>query len=397
MQRPDTLSQEITRKAQQLAGFSLPDGTSCGLELAAQRLQGWCANFERFGIDRDLLAPIIRDIRFLGDQQVIDDSVALLKRLMPDIEKACYCPFGDDDESSARIMRTLNATKQLSSSLKALLTRCKNDDYPPTIVFIDDALNTGGQFRRVVTKWFCDDLLDDKQMSLLKKAQLIFLFAIGTEEGRLSAQTCLTEYKLSGSIHILMQYSYQTCFGNENDIAAIRHTSEHTVQNGPFASIPAASITPLYELCKTVGYQTLLTTKPGWEEGKRLMRCLGYGNEGRLIVGQNNLPTCTLTCLWSGGKVTYQGIEHDWQPLFSRRTKDSPPEVAGPLYHPHEDNGTPSFNLDRDLQKTSAAPLEIILIYSVQGAGDINNEKRDNYLFLDRHLPETMIKTIFAG
>lgn len=55
--------------------------------------------------------------------------------------------------------------------------------------------------------------------------------------------------------------------------------------------------------------------KDPWDEPTIASRLLGYGNEAHLLVFSYNVPTVTLTALWTEGP--------GWKPLFSRRGKPS--------------------------------------------------------------------------
>jgi hypothetical protein len=55
--------------------------------------------------------------------------------------------------------------------------------------------------------------------------------------------------------------------------------------------------------------------KDPWDEETLRTRLLGYGNEAHLLVFSYNVPTVTLTALWTEGP--------GWKPLFSRRGKPS--------------------------------------------------------------------------
>ena len=54
-----------------------------------------------------------------------------------------------------------------------------------------------------------------------------------------------------------------------------------------------------------------------WEADKISQRALGYGNDAYLVAFPYNVPTATLTLLWSEGKVG----GNDWLPLLRRRKK----------------------------------------------------------------------------
>jgi hypothetical protein len=95
-------------------------------------------------------------------------------------------------------------------------------------------------------------------------------------------------------------------------------------------------ITQTYELIKDVGYELLKMDrikketykKPEekWTESDYESRALGYGNGSKLFLGQQNVPTSTITALWlptpdNENKIIVQGKEVFWKPLFYRKTK----------------------------------------------------------------------------
>jgi len=188
------------------------------------------------------------------------------------------------------------------------LQQALGEDERP-ILFVDDFLGTGRQAVSIMKHWldepYEDQLEEDlgpkltpKQAGEFKARQIGFTFVYGTSPGK---NTLITELGTSGiqpKVHVGQDEStLPKAFG------------------GGVQYRPADAESRFEARCREIGRQ--LMESQGVRAEKVAERALGYGNNAYLVVFSYNVPTATLTLLWSEEKV--DGI--DWMPLLPRRKK----------------------------------------------------------------------------
>ncbi len=324
----DKLKNAIENCARRIERFKI-DGKEIGFIFAQHAVQRWSDNF--FGIlsNSNLLADLLDNIEFISDDSILRSTLNFVDTHFYN-QDIYFTSFGDENESSSRIVAQLNNKTNYSRDIFSLLTRFSEQNIKNAkIVFIDDFLNSGGQFASIVNNWFCRfskrrSIEDDKLLNILKQCDLCFVFAMGMETGRLRAETELKKLNLNGSIHIITQYD-DNCgiFGDKTNISNIMHRSLVLSQNeSVFKNYTCAEIAEFFDICYLAGKQLYAAKNPNHDEEKISSRILGYGNSAKLFIGQNNIPTCTLTSLWLDGVVCINDKEINWQPLFNRKKKE---------------------------------------------------------------------------
>jgi len=321
------LEKSIKNCARLLEGF-LIDGQPVGYDYALKSLSGWAENFTSNLIDEEILAKLIDGFEFISDDSIRRNTLEFVEKNLP-ADEVYYTSFGEENESSARIVASLNTKENYSRDIFSLLEKIDNQKIVnPKIVFIDDFLNSGGQFASIINSWFTKRIssrrtIDKKLLNLLKKCELYFIFAYGMEKGRVRAEDELQQLKLNGKVHIITQYADNFgIFGSERNIYNIANRIETASEPETlFKNYSCDQIRNLYDICETAGRQLYSLYKPDHDEDKIEHRKLGYSNSAKLFFGQNNIPTCSLTCLWLGGEVHYHGRKTNWQPLFKRKEK----------------------------------------------------------------------------
>ena len=341
----EALAQIIEEKARVLADFSLPEKVCCGSEEIRKRLWSWCRNFYGILSDYSLLAILVKEIEIIEDKVILNDFLEAKKQICHTGQPLFLCPFGEPQGSSYRIMAPLNKEPNYNDSLRNLLDKidheCKVSKKSrfPKIVFIDDFLNSGGQFRRILNSWraidtgvatkqnidsrACDNLfLSPKQFRTLQQCSLVFFFYVCTEGKRLELESELRDIFPTCQIIIHRTIPENGIFGTKKDVECITSRSE-TYLSGKsiFGGKKGKDVFELYHVCREAGLQLLRTNEPAWTQNNIEDRCLGYGNSPRLYIGQNNIPTLTLTALWQSGPVNIDGKSFLWQEFLPRRKK----------------------------------------------------------------------------
>lgn len=361
----EEIEEIIKRKARELKDFC-ESGCSVGIHEAEKKLRTWYNNFSGITNQSELAGKLIDNIKFLRDSDVRDSCVNFLKSNSW-WKSAMLCPLGGMNESSNRITRALNDLPQFRESLHEALEKSTSEN----ICFIDDISNSGGQFQRIVGDWFskqptdsansAKQLLSQDEITVLRRHRLIFVFYWGNEQIRLDNKKCLDSHELTGEIHIIKQeLPENSIFGSDDDMVNIKNANDAIIENGIFANYRASELTELFQLCWTAGEQLTRAAEPNWQSDKVQNRILGFGNHPRLLITDNNIPTCTLTCLWRHGKVMSNGKEINWQPLFMRRKKQTQTAESGKTdTYPI----VPQYVLDQ--RKHSSHPLEFVVWGSV--------------------------------
>jgi len=311
-------------------------GQRLGFDKAKSRINNWIGNF--FGLlkEHGPLPDILRKLEFISDEYILECCQNYL--FNPEIkdkiseQKIYYTCFGEETESSARIMSSLNNLSNYAATLPKLLDIIHDRDVDsPVIVFFDDFINTAGQFTRILKTW-CGQSLDNKrttltitQREMLQKCELLFVFYYGVEKARERAYQCLDEMELNGKIVILKQYIDEVgVFGTRDDMKLIKCNIDGWPDH-PECNLSYEEQGEVLLICEQAGKELLQLYKPKWRnEGKESYyseRALGYGNSAKLFIGQTNIPTCSLTCLWLKGLIEVNNKVCFWIPLVDRVEK----------------------------------------------------------------------------
>lgn len=389
MDRSRELDEAVENLAARMKDIFI-DGRSLGHAGASARIRGWLSNFD------ELLGPdslrsyieVLRGVTILYDRQILEDCLRFLEKHY-DLESRSprFTCFGSAYESSARIIRLLNHDERYAPDLEDLLVSdvARDEADRPLIIFVDDFLNSGGQFAAILDTWSRASLADRgarvrstlsaAAFEQLRRAEIVFLFDHGMEEGRLRAEESIKNNRLDATVHCLTTYQDSVgIFGDREDLEAIRAGRPGTVgERSIFRGWRYAELTPFLSVCEQAGTALLQLAKPEWPAPKYADRCLGYGNSAKLYLTEVNVPTCTLTCLWLGGEVEVAGKKVDWKPLVPRHGK----KEAGTEHQPVPRRSRPAADgtsrlLDTtllDFGKTRGSPFEVTLLVPATPSG----------------------------
>ncbi len=315
------LQKMIQSSAIQLADYKI-DSKSIGYDTAKALLEKWTENFKELPDVSNCLEKLIDHLYLITDQKIVDDVMTYIRKYIAENHNELfYAPFGNTNESSFRITASLNTCPNYKTSLKDLLQLIKQQGVKdPKIVFIDDYLNSGGQFSRIINDWFSSELNREEQI-LIKKCKLYFIFKFGMIKGEHKAQKIISENFINAQVLILERYDDDSgIFGNHHDVELIKAGLPVSKESDSiFRNVEAKELTDFFHIMYESGLQLIKQYKP--DKGKFEERALGYGNSAKLHIGEYNMPTCTLSSLWLSGEVVLFGKKINWQSLFPRREK----------------------------------------------------------------------------
>lgn len=284
-------------------------GTADGGTVDDHKIEAWLRQFEtddRIGHALSMLQAV----KVLSREEV-RQAVEGFLTANPDFRGCHVCQLGGPRDSSSIITYFAQDLADRWDLNVVPLQQALSEDERP-ILFVDDFLGTGRQSVSIVKHWINEpygEQLDEdhgpkltpKQADELKGRRLGFAFVYGTTEGK---DRLVSELRTSGiepSVHV------------GQDEAMLPKAF------GGAALYPSPEAAERFQTwCRDVGQKLLASRHAGdWDVDKINGRALGYGNNAYLVVFPYNVPTASLTLLWSEGNV--KGI--DWMPLLPRRKK----------------------------------------------------------------------------
>ena len=266
-------------------------------------------------------------LRQFGDDEAIDTAMQMLQAVKvlsrsevrtavegflsanPDFKGCHVCQLGGPRDSSAIITYYVqDLAEGWGLNVTPLHQALAEDERP--VLFVDDFLGTGRQAVSIVKHWLGDEYderldedhgppLSPKQAGDFKRRRLGFAFVIGTTEGKSRLATELIGSSLDARVHV---HRFETELPRAFTGVAVGNTTPEVASR-------------FQSRCERIGKQLLESR--GVPAPKAAERALGYGNNAYLVAFPYNVPTATLTLLWSEGKV--DGV--DWMPLLPRRKK----------------------------------------------------------------------------
>jgi hypothetical protein len=323
--------------AEQLKDFKIK-GIPIRYETAYNNIVKWIENFNLIGFpDYKLPLQLLRSIEFVKTEALIQKIADMVAPYMgePDVYLA---PLGEASESSFRIVSNFNQYENYFPNIGSLLNNIP-DGVSPKIILIDDFLNSGGQliniFYALINKPLPngepnDEIefrtqLNDQQIGKLKRSKITLLYYLAFDEGiEKILQRCQNELSLNIEVkRYLATNKNESAFGDpieqENIDRGFRgHVSS---SSSAFINYRTESLTTFYHTLMRVGKELNEANKSGWDSEKIKNRTLGYGNLGRLIITDYNIPTISITALWQSGEIVHKGKKISWNSLLPRREK----------------------------------------------------------------------------
>jgi deoxynucleoside triphosphate triphosphohydrolase SAMHD1 len=247
-------------------------------------------------IGRDAIVGTVLDV-LTADQRLHDSSIV---------------PFGDAKDSAALNAYWAGDARRTFGNVE-VRSLDEAIQLGKPIIFVDDFISSGSQASAIVSSWCGDDAraealgerrrqLPPETITLLKRTQLVFVFAAGCDAGQEGAALLRTVLAELGFV----------------DVTVLVGTKYPDIPR--LSSFTGKQKSRLETVLSEVGANLLEPEQKkidGWTQEKLDSRVLGYGNEGFLLTFPYNTPTQALTALWRSGNVRGRR----WTPLLPRRTK----------------------------------------------------------------------------
>ena len=335
--------------ADNLKSFEIQAKT-VGISQARERINQWLQNFDKLNFRNfELPLHLLEKIQFIKTSEISDN---LIKDADPLIigGSAYIAPLGETIESSFKITSKLHRNERFATALSSLLDKLDEEENNQ-ILFFDDFLNSGGQLVSI----FCASSLisplpngeindeaqsrsklNTKQISRLKKAEIHLFYYLAFIEGISKVEERLKkELGLNITIHAhFATNNNASAFGDAGEQENIREGATGKIShNSIFQGKTFKEVSDFYRFIRDVGELLLRTKEPLWEESKYAARSLGYGNLGRVVMTDSNVPTVTLTALWQDAGITFNGTTVKWVELLPRTKK-----ILNPADQPVEQN-----------------------------------------------------------
>ena len=289
-------------------------------------LNAWIDNFKYFNFyNLNILYKLLDTITFVYDFEIIDSFDDFVNRLCMDKFTNLYiCNFGISNESSYRIIHSNISIKfKVFYDIHELISNI-NLNEKNIVFFVDDFLVSGGQFASIIQSFFSNNSnrrelnLSKNEIKIFSKIKKFFFFYKGTETGLKKANSTLEKYNINKSSAVKIANKFDI----ENTIFGRIINGKPNFKESIFYNCASlAEIEKFFEIIKIVGIQILEKNKTHWTRERIEDSFLGYGNNGQLIFGEYNVPTCTITSLWSSANIEYNGNKFKWYPLVFRKEK----------------------------------------------------------------------------
>lgn len=324
----------IKKLSELFANYKGTNHQNIGYEVARNNIIKWLDNFNSIEYyDFSLLLEVLNSIEFIKSDRIQNKLLELASDALT--EQSFIAPLGEISESSFRLSSIFNRYPNFYNSLSSLLDNLEEES---EIFLFDDFLNSGGQLITIFysllginllpndinDEWENRVSLNKSQKEKLLKSRISIFYFKAFDEGITKIEKRLRdELKLKIKIHRYSPTNRNTgLFGDNEDQGKIEQGLTGLMPTeGPFINRRYTELTDLYLNLSLVGEKLLQKNKPNWDENKYKERKLGYNNYARLIVTDSNIPTISLTALWSGGEIVIKGHKVNWSPLFVRREK----------------------------------------------------------------------------
>ena len=283
-----------------------------GIKISAATVRSWLLQFPVEEIP--LAVRVLGAIRFWG-RSALSDALAF--------SVAGRYPGGFQAlglgavTSSAHHLTYLwdDVRAKVGSDFRVIASASEIQSQLPMVIY-DDNVGSGGQAGTVFSQWFgitnSDSDLDEKHadrlaqgdIEKLKNIPIFLVFATGFRDGLARIEQRLRQLTGNPEVHgSIIDPADLRCFR-----PAARVFSEPGEAERAEVAFANAGRIAIHD--KALGKHWLLK--------KIENRILGYGNAGGLTVFHYNVPTTTLTALWSTSRS--EGAK--WTALFPRRPRD---------------------------------------------------------------------------
>ncbi|HZZ74666.1 MAG TPA: hypothetical protein VFE04_02025 [Puia sp.] len=331
--------------ADNLRGFEIQAKT-LGMSATRDRIEKWLLNFDKLKFPNlELPLHLLEKIQFIPTA-IISDSLIKEADDLITRQQAYIAPLGETIESSFKITSKLHRNQRFATELGSLLDKLDKHSHN-RILFFDDFLNSGGQLVSIFHALLGTPLpngeindeaqfrtrLNAEQIKKFKKAEIHLYYYIAFAEGMSKVEERLkNELGLHITVHAYWPTNnHASAFGDAAEQENIREGATGKIShNSIFQNKTYKEVSEFYRFIRDIGELLLRSKETKWEEWKYADRALGYGNLGRVIITDSNIPTVTLTAIWQDAGITFNGTQMRWAELLPRTKKVLDPGTPAP-------------------------------------------------------------------
>ena len=274
----------------------------------------WLLQFENIN-DVNIALKLLDNIHYIDELKLVSLIKQAIIKTKIDISKnSIICPAGKNQDSSARICYGLLKSFDIDESqiVKTVIDISELPNYinenqkPSNIIFIDDNLTSGIQFKQFFYELITDKVekremilksLDVNTITFLKSIPIYYCVGIELGEGAIEIEKYLSQEGFNIKIFSgIKNLDSSLIYGNSI------WDSEREL--GHACNLIAKISRQLFEDKK-------------WDEDKLNKRLLGFGNLGKLVVFSHNIPKALIPFFWKAGYYNHKF----WVPLFPERAE----------------------------------------------------------------------------
>jgi HD superfamily phosphohydrolase len=282
-----------------------------GVKISVANVHSWLLQFTAEEIP--LAARVLGAIRFWGRSALSDALFFSVNGRFPQGFQALG--LGAPTASAHHLTYLWDDVRnKLGSDLRVVSSAGEIKSDLPMVIY-DDNVGSGGQAGTVFSQWFGmknrDSDLDEKhadplastEIEKLKHVPIFLVFATGFRSGLEKIQQRLRELAGNPDVRgLIIDPADLSCFR-----PAARVFSEPAQADRARSAFMNAGKIAIHDMA----------VERNWPPEKTNDRILGYGNAGGLTVFYYNVPTTTVTALWS----TSLSEKASWMALFPRRPR----------------------------------------------------------------------------
>lgn len=299
-----------------------------GVRVSVESIRSWLLQFA--AEDIPLAVRLLSAIRFWGRSALSDALTFAVAGRYPGRFQALG--LGAHTSSAHHLAYLWDDIRaRVGGNFRVIASAREIEANVPMVIY-DDNVGSGGQAGTVFSQWFgithsdSDpeeahvEPLGPEDLEKLKNTPIFLVFATGFREGLARIEQRLRQLTGNPDVHgLIIDPADLRCFR-----PAARVFSEPVEAERAEAAFAKAGRRAIHDKARD----------KRWPAEKIDDRILGYGNAGGLTVFHYNVPTTTVTALWS----TSRSEGHTWTALFPRRPRELLVEArrVGPRANPSD-------------------------------------------------------------
>lgn len=281
-----------------------------GVKVTAETIRSWLLQFEVEEISAAI--RVITGLKYWGRAALSDAlTFAVADRFKEGFQAVA---LGAPTASAAHLSYLWeDARERITGDVKVVSSAAEILGDLPLVIY-DDNVGSGGQASTIFSQWFGISMagdLDEKHvgplagdvLKRLSDVPIFLVFATGFRGGLEKIKERLSELTQNSNVSgMIIDPADLSCFRPASRV--FDNPTERERAKAAFARVGRVSL-----------HDTI--SKRNWSSDKIESRLLGYGNAGGLTIFHYNVPTTTVTAIWSSSR----SAGATWNALFPRRPR----------------------------------------------------------------------------